>query len=232
METININQLPIKVGDFVLDLGCGEGRHSIASQWHFPKAKIIALDLNIEDLKTAEKKQNEFQPLNSTIYLNASAYQLPFASESLDHIICSEVLEHLDDYQQALKEIQRCLKPGGSLSISVPRWWPERLCWLLSKSYHQVPGGHVRIFKGSDLNKNIRQLGFKQQQHYWAHALHSPYWWLRCLFWRQGEQQWLCRQYHKLLIWDLLKKPALTRQLERLLNPVMGKSIVWQFEKK
>ncbi|WP_096087015.1 class I SAM-dependent methyltransferase [Agaribacterium haliotis] len=241
METIDIQSLAIEPGARVLDLGCGEGRHSIACQFYFPAAHVVALDLNLGDLKRAQTKQEQFQQLNSAAsskdslnissYLCADAYKLPFKEHSFEHVICSEVLEHIDDYQQVLNEITRCLKPGGSLSVSVPARWPEQLCWALSKAYHQVEGGHLRIFKKNELEQAIQQRKFQKLRKHKAHALHSPYWWLRCLFWRQGEDFLLCRLYHKILVWDLLKRPLLTRSLEKLLNPVLGKSQVSYFIK-
>ena len=56
-----------------------------------------------------------------------------------------------------------------------------------------------------------------------AHALHSPYWWMNCAF---GRESLPSRTWHKLLVWDIIKAPTLTRTAEKLLNPVMGKSLV------
>jgi hypothetical protein len=115
--------------------------------------------------------------------------------------------------------------------VSVPRAWPERLCWWLSDAYHQVEGGHLRIFKASQLSDQIEALGFTVYCKHWAHALHSPYWWLRCLFWNNQDNNWLVKQYHRFLVWDLMDKPLFTRKLEQLLNPLMGKSVVMYFQK-
>ena len=232
METINIKTLPIQAGDWVLDLGCGEGRHAIATNWHWPEANVIGLDLNISDLQHAKEKQQNFISNANCTWLQGNGENLPFMRHSFDHIICSEVLEHIQHYPLFLAEIQRCLKPGGTLSISVPRYWPEKICWFLSKPYHQVDGGHLRIFNAKKLISLITQHHFKLTRQHWAHALHSIYWWLRCLFWKQGENFFPCRLYHQLLVWDLLKRPALTRHLENALNPIMGKSIVCYFEKQ
>ena len=60
--------------------------------------------------------------------------------------------------------------------------------------------------------------------------MHSPYWWLKCAFWGQDNNP-LVKSYHKLLVWDLLDRPLLTRTIERGLNPVMGKSVVMYFQK-
>lgn len=235
METINIAALPISAGTKVLDVGCGEGRHTHAVCWHFPKAFALGVDLNLTDLTRAASKGCAFfdalKRPNTCTYSLADGTHLPFASASFDVVICSEVLEHVPNYMAMLAEIERILKPSGTLALSVPRAWPERICWWLSHEYHQVPGGHLRIFNAKRLEAQVAALGFNLQQHYFAHALHSPYWWLRCLLWRHGPNTWLCRTYHRVLVWDLLQKPWITQRLERLLNPIMGKSIVWCFTK-
>jgi hypothetical protein len=64
-----------------------------------------------------------------------------------------------------------------------------------------------------------------------AHALHVPYWWLKCLCWRSDPEPWPVRLYHQLLVWDLMKRPWITRAIDALLNPIMGKSIVLYFTK-
>jgi len=50
----------------------------------------------------------------------ADVCRLPFKDESIDEIICSEVLEHVDDLVKAMEEIHRVLKPGGKVMIKVP----------------------------------------------------------------------------------------------------------------
>ena len=102
----------------------------------------------------------------------------------------------------------------------------------LSEGYYKVPGGHLRIFRGKELQQEIEHLGFKHYARHWAHALHAPFWWLKCLFWNSQDSNWLVRQYHKLLVWDLMESPALTRTLEKLMNPIMGKSVVMYFRKE
>ena len=59
-----------------------------------------------------------------------------------------------------------------------------------------------------------------------AHALHSPYWWLKCAVGVDNERAAPVRLYHKLLVWDIMKAPKLTRIGEAMLNPVLGKSLV------
>lgn len=240
MQTVDLNYLRRSPPQTLLDLGCGEGRHALGAQWLQLASHIVAVDISAKDVRTAQARlieqnqhSNQGQAAQSVCHLCiANGLRLPFAEHSFDTVICSEVLEHIPDYQSMLTEIHRVLKPGGTLAISVPRAWPERVCWWLSRAYHQVEGGHVRIFNARQLRAEIEQHCFDLRRRHWAHALHVPYWWLRCLFWRENIQVAPVRWYHRLLVWDLMSRPWLTQTLERLLNPLMGKSVVMYFEKQ
>ena len=87
----------------------------------------------------------------------------------------------------------------------------------------------MRIFQASHLRQRIQSIGFKFLSRHWAHSLHVPYWWLKCLFWNRSEELFLVTQYHRLLVWDLMQRPCLTQFLDRLLNPFLGKSVVMYF---
>jgi ubiquinone/menaquinone biosynthesis C-methylase UbiE len=234
MQTVDFRHFPLRAGERVLDLGCGEGRHVISAYLE-QNVDAVGVDLNLADLKTARSKFEEFaqggRTQSSFSLSSANALALPFADNSFDKIICSEVLEHIPDYQGALKEIDRVLKPGGLFCASVPRHWPEKICWAFSAAYHQVPGGHLRIFRSGELRDEIEEFGLQQYHRHWAHALHAPFWWLKCLFWRTQDNNWLLRQYHRFLVWDLMDRPWLTRTLEKMLNPLLGKSVVMYFRK-
>ncbi|MEP0201155.1 MAG: class I SAM-dependent methyltransferase [Halioglobus sp.] len=235
MQTVDFTHFELSSGDRVLDLGCGEGRHAIAIYLE-KDVHSVGVDLSVQDLSRAREKFEDFQQAEDTSrelsLMSADALSLPFASDTFDKIICSEVLEHIPDYHSVLVEIQRILKPGGLLCVSVPRRWPEKICWWLSEEYHLVPGGHIRIFDAAELRYQVEAQGFSRYYRHWAHALHVPYWWLQCLFWETRETNWLIKQYHKLLVWDLMERPAFTRVLERALDPLVGKSVVMYFRKE
>ena len=236
MLTVDLRSLGLRNGDRVLDLGCGEGRH-LHAMYYDAKVHAVGVDLGFDDVvKTREGFQrypdispNEGQGFSLTV---GNALTLPFEDDTFDKIVCSEVLEHIPDYKTALREIERILKPGGTLAVSVPRYWPEWICWKLSSEYHNTPGGHVRIFNAGELRGDIERTGMSYFRKHWAHGLHSPYWWLKCWHWEKRDTWFPIRMYHKFLVWDLMKRPLLTRILEKFFDPLMGKSVVLYFSKR
>ena len=233
MNTIKYNNLNLREGQLMLDMGCGEGRHSIGALLETP-ASIVGMDLSFEDLKIAQSRLKDFDTSElstSCTFGLGNIDDIPLKDSSLDAVICSEVLEHVDSPNESVRELVRVLKPGGVIALSVPRYLPELICWKLSKEYSKTPGGHVRIFKHQELKNLAVSNGLEYQSFHWAHGLHSPYWWLQCLFWKTKEDSFLVKQYHKLLVWDLIRKPLSTKILESILQPLIGKSLVMYFRK-
>ena len=151
---------------------------------------------------------------------------MPFGDGTFDRVIAAEVLEHVLDDQRAMNELARVLRPGGLAAITVPSWLPERICWALSTEYHEVPGGHVRIYTRVELEAKLARAGLRAVWHHHAHGLHSPYWWLKCAVGVHDDKHRLTSAYHRLLVWDIMRKPAVTRLAEQALNPLIGKSLV------
>ena len=233
MNTIKYRKLKLEAGQLLLDMGCGEGRHSIGALLETP-ANVIGIDLSFEDLITAKSRLNDFDLSGHDTFCTfgvGNIKNIPIENASLDAVMCSEVLEHVDSPKESIQELVRVLKPGGIMALSVPRYLPELICWKLSKEYSKTPGGHVRIFKHSQLRDLAENNGLQYQSFHWAHGLHSPYWWLQCLFWNTRETSYVIKLYHKLLVWDLMKKPLFTRLLEMILQPLIGKSLVMYFRK-
>ena len=112
----------------------------------------------------------------------------------------------------------------------MPRAWPERINWTLSREYHSTPGGHLRIYGRRALLARLVAAGLRPVARRYRHALHTPYWWLRCLVGVGREEHRLVAAYHRLLVWDIVRRPLLTRAAEALLNPLLGKSLVLYLE--
>ena len=122
-----------------------------------------------------------------------------------------EVLEHIPDDERAMAELARVLRPGGTMAVTVPRYRPEAVNWALSDEYHNVPGGHIRIYRRAMLESRLAAAGLAVTGHHYAHGLHSPYWWLKCLVGTANDANPLVRAYHRLLVWDIVAAPRLTR---------------------
>jgi len=235
MVTVEFDRLTVKPGSKILDIGCGSGRHTCAA-YQCRKATAIGVDLNFDDLNEARGRLQLHDRLGQhgggTWALSAAdVINLPFKDDYFDLVICSEVLEHILSHRSAIREIVRVLQPGCNLVVSVPRYWPERICWALSTDYHTAAGGHVRIFKQAQLVTDLQNAGVKPWARHYAHSLHTPFWWLKCLVGPNRENSLPVNLYHRFLTWDIMKKPRATGLVDRLLNPVMGKSVVLYLKK-
>ena len=233
MLTFNFKKYTLNHNGSMLDVGCGEGRHIFGVMQEYPMMKCVGLDMDDDSLKKAEEGYSYFESISEVgaEFIKGSAYSLPFPDNTFDLIVCSEVLEHLHEYNDAVIEINRVLKPGGKFFASVPAFWPEKICWYLSKEYQNQPGGHLRIFDQKKLVHEIEDRGFKFLSSEKFHSIHSPYWWLRCFFWKSQEKNLLVKVYKKILERHILKKPRIIDNIDKLMNPIMGKSFSMYFKK-
>lgn len=231
MLTCRYELLGLRPGDRVLDLGCGGGRHAFEAARR--GAVITACDLDLAELKEVRQTADAMVesgeiPGGRIAGVNGDALRLPFPDHAFDRIIASEVMEHIADDDGAARELHRVLRPGGTIAVTVPAWFPERICWALSDEYHApfVEGGHVRIYSESGLRSVLRGAGLRPGAAHHAHALHSPYWWLKCAVGPTNHDHPLVRAWHRLLVWDIVEQPFATRLAEKVLSPVLGKSLV------
>ena len=235
MLTFNFDRLSLKPGDRVIDIGAGNGRHSFEALRR--GAWVVALDHEPEDLATATAmaaamvSAGEAPATGGYRGVSGDALQLPFPDAYFDRVIAAEVLEHISDDRHAIHEMARVVRPGGTAVVTVPRWFPELVCWALSDEYHRKPGGHVRIYRGTELRAKLESAGFRCLGTQHSHALHAPYWWLKCALGISDEAAVLPRLYHRFLVWDIVRRPRGLRVFESILNPVLGKSLVLYLEK-
>jgi SAM-dependent methyltransferase len=236
MLTVDFARLGLRPGDRLLDLGCGGGRHAFEAARR--GARVVAFDRDAGEVKDAAGMLAAMRAggevaAGAASAVNGDALALPFHDAAFDRVVAAEVLEHIPADEAALAELARVLRPGGTMAVTVPRWFPERVCWALSSEYHApaVAGGHVRIYRSSQLAARLRGAGLAVRGSHGAHALHSPYWWLRCAVGVGRDDLWPVRQYHRFLMWEITGGSPAVRSLERALNPLVGKSLVMYAEK-
>jgi SAM-dependent methyltransferase len=235
MLTVDFDRLGLRPGERVLDMGCGAGRH--AFEMYRRGADVIAFDQDADELAAvrelfvAMREAGEVPQGADADIKEGDALSLPFADGEFDRIVAAEVLEHIPADIAAIRELVRVLRPGGTIALTVPRWFPEVVCWKLSDAYHQVPGGHIRIYSDAELIGKATDAGLALDGKDYAHGLHTPYWWIKCAVGVTNDRHPLVRAYHRLLVWDIMSRPRATRVAERLLNPVLGKSMVLYFHK-
>ena len=236
MLTADFDRLGVRDGTRLLDMGCGGGRHAFEA-WR-RGATVVALDYSEGELKEVRGVLGAMVDAGEVPHgecggaVNGDALCLPFADDTFDCVIASEVLEHIWSDTGAIAELVRVLKPGGRMAVTVPTRWPERVCWALDHNYHDTPGGHVRIFRQRDLEQKLEAAGCWLRGSHHAHALHSPYWWLKCAAGvNRLDTPWSVRKYHDLLAWQITKRPRWLEAIDRALNPVLGKSLVVYVQK-
>lgn len=229
MLTIDLQLIDTKDGELVLDIGCGEGRHT----WEVCKQSrccAYGVDIDEESLKKAFYTLYLLDTKGETkghwALLRADITHLPFKDKVFHKIVCSEVLEHVKDDTTAIRELVRVLKDNGIIAVSVPSYLPESICWMISRNYYDHPGGHIRIYKTKELVDKLEQNKLRVYAVRRKHALHSFYWILRCIFGVNNNRAFLPALYYKFLVWDIYKSPKLVRVLETVLDRFFSKSLV------
>ncbi|MGA9275309.1 class I SAM-dependent methyltransferase [Ilumatobacter sp.] len=233
MLTIRFDRLDLQPRDRILDVGAGFGRHVFECARR--GADVVALDYAHDEVVEtratlgAMVDSGEIDIERFKGVLRGDATKLPFADASFDKVITSEVLEHIQDDVTAISEMVRVLKPGGTFAATVPAWAPEKINWMLSDEYHapKSVGGHVRIYSKTELAAKLRSSGLELRGTHRAHALHSPYWWLKCAVGPRNDDHPMVEKYRSFLEWDIVEQPTSTRLADKMLSPVLGKSIVF-----
>jgi SAM-dependent methyltransferase len=103
-------------GSRVLEAGCGVGAQTVTLARRSPDARFTSVDISGESLAAA-KHATEAAGLTNVQFERADIFALPFAPESFDHVFVCFVLEHVPRPLEALRILEKLLKPGGSMTV-------------------------------------------------------------------------------------------------------------------
>lgn len=131
----------------LLDAGCGTGGLLRRLAKWFPTAQLRGLDLFPLAVQLA--RERAACPIDE-----GSVTALPFANASLDAITSIDVLYHLEEPAEALREFSRCVRPGGLVVINVPAY---RWLW----SYHDTAVNSHHRFTRSEMKTLLRAAGLE-----------------------------------------------------------------------
>lgn len=133
-------ELPVTAA--VLDVGGGPATY-------LSSLNTVTTDLSLNALRMSKRVDR----------VQCDAMRLPFGSECFDLIVCSQVLEHVPDWQRALREIVRVAKVGAAIYIAVPNRYA-----LMKRRYHPLQrkidaSGHIHEFREFQLVFELQELG-------------------------------------------------------------------------
>lgn len=234
MLTVDFDLLSVNKDDIVLDAGCGFGRHSL----EFLKrgARVFCMDLDMESLRKTRftlaqlhQQISTEESRNFTVH-SGDALSLPFRDETFDRIICSEVMEHVDDDYAACAELTRVLKKNGLIAITVPTIFTELIYDALTYEYFTSPGGHIRKYTPKKLAAIMRSCGLEVYAIGHRHAFHSIWWIIRSVVGLHNNDHPITKAYHRFLHLGLFSD--FMRRAEKLCNWFFPKSVVLYAWKK
>lgn len=114
--------IPQEYGKIIIDIGSGSGRYGVKFAKDFPETKIIITDILQESLDIG-KKLAEYQNVKNVEFKREDVLKMSFPDCFCDVVFCDVVIQHIPNYQQAVKEMKRILKPGGRMIIANLNYW-------------------------------------------------------------------------------------------------------------
>ncbi|MFN8308889.1 MAG: class I SAM-dependent methyltransferase [Chitinophagales bacterium] len=168
-------ELPHYSGN-VLDVGCGQSPY----RFLLDETKVNYFGIDIVDADKFDYDNSHITPFNGK--------DIPFENEKFDAVLCTEVLEHVEDYQQLVNEMYRVMKPGAKGIVTIP--WSARYHYIPWDYFRYTPSALKTIFsnfreaKIENRGTDIAVIGNKVIVLFFRNLIPSPAWrWIFVPFW-------------------------------------------------
>lgn len=143
----------------ILEIGSGSGRHGIRIAQDFPQSHVVLTDISDESLNLIKSLIEKLGVKNTEI-AKENVLNLSFPDNKFDVVFCNAVIQYLSNYELAVSEMLRVLKPGGRIILSVVNFW--NLPYLFDRKVlrrKNYPHGQEKPFKKRELKKLLLQEG-------------------------------------------------------------------------
>ena len=204
------------LGARVVEVGCGLGNFT---QHLAGRRLVVGIDV---EPRCVERHRQRFAAHANVISLAIDVLSPEFAKlreYRPDAVACLNVLEHLRDDSQALRQIHDVLQPGGKAVLIVPAF--QALYGPIDERL-----GHYRRYSKRQLSEVARQAGFATRVLRYLNSAGFFGWWLNAHIWKRTEQS-----AFQIRIFDALAVPVL-RRFESCVEPPFGQSIFAVLERR
>lgn len=161
----------------ILDYGCGLGGNF---RYLSRRGRYIGVDILEDNLSYARKRYGD-----EYFYLSEGV-KVPFADGYFDEVHAYDVLEHVDELDAVIREIQRLVKPGGRAIFTIPAAISEHVLLKLKTDYFEEVG-HRRIVDPNTLIRAFCENGFAVKACRKTRGIEAVV--LSILFWQNSEKR-------------------------------------------
>ncbi len=151
----------IRPGQKILDAGCGHGEYSVFAL--ASGARVWAFDYS-SGMTQCTRARIECEGHSAVAVTKDSVLDIPYGDGMFDTIFCLAVLDHLSgpDRNRAMQELNRVLKPNGTLYIDVPNRFAFhwRMAFNIMRLAGMYPKGEIKFFSPGEIRTLLAESGF------------------------------------------------------------------------